>query len=114
MKTPVFHKTTVYSKMLILKDGEHKIKAVRHKGWSDNTYHYYQNERDEKWYAIDPMCGFSIIDGNNRKEAYRKVRDEDIQKAFKQLKETDKYTQMCSEWYKLQVEAGIIMENPIK
>lgn len=111
MTDKTFHKTKVYSRMFVRQ--ENKQKAVAHDGWSDNKYEYYKVD-EVTWFAIDPMIGMSIGSAENRKACYKFVHSEKVQKALEEKKKTADYAELCSEWYKMLVDCGVYMENPIK
>lgn len=104
-------KDTFYSRM---SEG-----CVKHEGWSDNQWNYYKGEYKEGltrfpvWHAIDPMTGLSVCTGGSRKECIENAHDEKLIARFNEKTKTEDYTKMCAVWYNMQVDAGIIMENPI-
>ena len=94
---------------------EGPIVAMKQSGWTDGEYNYYMDKSDGQkcWFVIDPMTGLSITKGVTKEHAYEKVHSEKVQKDFENYTKTELYTKKVSDWYKLQVECGAIVENPI-
>ena len=87
--------------------------AVKHDGWQDDNFQYYKGDSGT-WWAIDPMCGQAVCNASSKKNCINKVYSDDIQNRYHDFIRSEKYTKMCSDWYKILVEAGIYMENMIK
>lgn len=91
------------------------IIAMKYSGWTDGTYNYYMGKSDGQkcWFVIDPMTGLSITKGVTKEHAYEKAHSEKVQKDFKEYIKTELYTKKVSDWYKMLVDCGAIVENPI-
>lgn len=94
---------------------EGPIIAMKHSGWTDGTFNYYKGTSEGKkcWFVIDPMTGLSLTNGVTKEHAYEKAHSEKVQTNFEKYTKTELYTKKVSDWYKLEVECGAIMENPI-
>lgn len=100
---------------LVARKGKRVVE--KHEGYADNKWQYYKGREDGDgryiWYAIDPMTGLALCSGDTRADVVDKANDEKTIQKFNKLTETDVYTTMVNIWYHAQVDAGLIMENPI-
>ena len=91
--------------------------CTKREGWSDNRWHYFKSfskdDNKEMWYAIDPMSGLSVAKEHTKTDVVNKVYSPEFIKKFNQYRTFDKYSKQCTEWYDMQVEAGIIVNNYI-
>jgi len=60
-------------------DGE--FKAIRHEGYTDGTYNYYNNGR-AAWSAIHPATGIAVAFAGTRKECVQLAYSEKAQRAL--------------------------------
>lgn len=99
------YKTNFYSLGRI----ENEIRPIKRKGYSDNMWYYYQ-DTNKKWYAIDPMTGLAICNGESRRETEETAHSKELLQKIDKYIKTKLYTEKCSYWYKLQVKFNIITE----
>lgn len=104
---------TDFRSMVRSKEGP--IIAMKHSGWTDGDFNYYKGTSDGRqcWHVIDPMTGLSLTKGVTKEHAYEMAHSEKVQKDFEKYAKTELYTKKVSDWYKLEVKCGAIMENPI-